>query len=1050
MMKKILCLIFVGLLLVPAVIWIIDPDFGLPVSRIGLAPPRIYAQALLDSQYYKAFDQYYNDRFSLRSPLVFAKRWIDLHVFRMTDDPDIHVGKEGWLYSRRLIEDLHKETCGSRADAERIALNLYALENILEASGRRFFFTVAPGKSSIYPEFLEFAPHCNAPNRSRYDLFIDAIADLPMKNFVRLDLLLSEAKANHALLYDKTGAYWNELGAMVAAEAIQRHLVEDPEEEVVLEYKTITTPATDDLKRQIMGFKTPTGNQSLRYYAGTGQPGRPFGIIYGDSYMQKLMPYLQQMFHRLDAIIDDRLPSRAHGEDLRRYEVIFLEKAESELDSLDIDIGGMLSMFDNEVRIAGMHPFDLKTAEALSDISLDRGISGLKIKSVGDSSVFELKSLPASDENIFRLLKLSIEAPHTDTMTIRYMTAHPFHTQKFLKKGITEIYLPLPLQNLQSIQIQPGKQHGVFYLRSAEILEFSNHPDLEEQDSHWPIYTGTDLEEEFTPLLADKESDSVPESRYSEPQHMTFIADSGIADAKKEPGRLVAENVETSRNSNSSNLKGSQNIGAAGPPGGNQPEHSQLKSATDYSLNEPDKEVNETNIARIRSGDKKISVTETISIEVNDFEQGRIFQRNGRHADIVVSGTYTGEPGAIEARVVKDRTYDEIVTWTVIDASPQNGIYVGVIPDVPQGGWYNIQVRSAKKRDVLTGGTHIWGVGILVAGLGQSNMKEWFYTGTELRSHSLLRKFDGNNWSIPGRQGNAAIAFGNRIIERLGIPVGLLDFSVNGSGLRKEADWGTGYWEDTAQDSIYTHFVSGVTKTGGAVEFVIWIHGEADAARGTVTEEEYRRSLERFILRQVRADIDNGSGQAHLPFLVVAMVKRPGGKDGPHQAVRNAQYRVTEKVPDCYLAATTLDLKNQGRQHLSAGAYLKMGYRVAQTVLYILGEETYYRGPSIAGAKQVDERTIDIAIKHRGGTDFTPISRITGWEVLVKDTLVPVAEVYRQNAQTIRIILERPLAAKSQLRYLYGAMPDAARPVLDNSAMSLPLEERQTEIKWEK
>jgi hypothetical protein len=29
-------------------------------------------------------------------------------------------------------------------------------------------------------------------------------------------------------------------------------------------------------------------------------------------------------------------------------------------------------------------------------------------------------------------------------------------------------------------------------------------------------------------------------------------------------------------------------------------------------------------------------------------------------------------------------------------------------------------------------------------------------------------------------------------------------------------------------------------------------------------------------------------------------------------------------------------------------------------------------------------------------------------------------------------------------------MPDAARPVLDNSAMSLPLEERQTEIKWEK
>jgi hypothetical protein len=326
-------------------------------------------------------------------------------------------------------------------------------------------------------------------------------------------------------------------------------------------------------------------------------------------------------------------------------------------------------------------------------------------------------------------------------------------------------------------------------------------------------------------------------------------------------------------------------------------------------------------------------------------------------------------------------------------------------------------------------------------------MKEWFYTGTDLVSHSLLRKFNGNDWQKLGRQGNAAIAFGNRIIERLGIPVGFLEFSVNGAGLRKEADWGTGYWEDTARGSIYKHFITGVSKAGGAIEFVVWIQGEADAARGTVTEEEYRTSLESFISKQVRVDIENCSHREHLPFLVVAMVKRPGGKDEPHQAVRNAQHRVVENVPDCYLAATTLDLKNQGRQHLSAGAYLKMGYRVAQAVLYVLGEETYHRGPAIAGANQIDERTIDVKIKHRGGTDFTPTSRISGWEVLAKDTLVPVAEVYRQNPQTIRIILERPLSVRAKVRYLYGAMPDATRPVLDNSAMSLPLEERQTEIK---
>lgn len=128
MMKKILALIFVGLLLVPAVTWLIDPDFGIPVDRIGLKAPRIYTRALLDNQYYKALDQYYNDSFSLRSPIVFAKRWVDFHIFRMTDTPDVHVGNGGWLYTRRSIEDLRKEACSHQDDSRQSALKLYALD----------------------------------------------------------------------------------------------------------------------------------------------------------------------------------------------------------------------------------------------------------------------------------------------------------------------------------------------------------------------------------------------------------------------------------------------------------------------------------------------------------------------------------------------------------------------------------------------------------------------------------------------------------------------------------------------------------------------------------------------------------------------------------------------------------------------------------------------------------------------------------------------------------------------------------------------------------
>jgi hypothetical protein len=465
------------------------------------------------------------------------------------------------------------------------------------------------------------------------------------------------------------------------------------------------------------------------------------------------------------------------------------------------------------------------------------------------------------------------------------------------------------------------------------------------------------------------------------------------------------------------------------------------------NVNEP---VNDAPSDPVFSDDAKPSLSSESSIAVTDFDDGRIFQRRGNSAKIVISGTYTGMIAGVEVRVVSAGSSEVIVPWTLIDETPKNGIFMGMMPNVPQGGWYRLQVRDSKNHAITSRGHNKWGVGMLVACLGQSNMKEWFHTGDSLKGHPLLRKYTARAWAELGDIGHGAIAFGNRIIERLGIPVGILDFSKNGSGLRKEADWGTGYWEDTTPGSIYSRLVSGVAQAGGFLEFVIWIQGEADAARGTVTEQEYRSSLQSFITNQIRSDLENGSQHEYLPFLIVMMVKRPRGQDEPHQAIRNAQKYVAENLADCYLAATTLDLKNHGKQHLDPDAYIAMGRRVSQTVLYILGEETYYRGPTVSEVKPLDDRTIDIRLKHNGGSDFTPPTGITGWELLENGNLVSIEKVYRHDAQTIRVVIGHPIEGSAEIRYLYGAMPDATHPVVDNSAMSLPLEEYHSEIQPKK
>ena len=193
-MRKMLSFIFVFFLLAPTGVWMAGFEFSIDVDRLRLKPPRLYPQVLLDNEYYLSFDQYFNDSLSIRGPLIYAKNWLDYHLFHTSDSREVHVGSNGWLYGRKSIKDYRKEACKDNAYVEQLALELHALEKIIEASGRRFLFTIAPNKSTIYPEFVGFVPKGKQCSSSLYDLFMDKITAYPMKSFIMLDEKLREEK----------------------------------------------------------------------------------------------------------------------------------------------------------------------------------------------------------------------------------------------------------------------------------------------------------------------------------------------------------------------------------------------------------------------------------------------------------------------------------------------------------------------------------------------------------------------------------------------------------------------------------------------------------------------------------------------------------------------------------------------------------------------------------------------------------------------------------------------------------------------------------------
>ncbi len=90
-----------------------------------------------------------------------------------------------------------------------------------------------------------------------------------------------------------------------------------------------------------------------------------------------------------------------------------------------------------------------------------------------------------------------------------------------------------------------------------------------------------------------------------------------------------------------------------------------------------------------------------------------------------------------------------------------------------------------------------------------------------------------------------------------------------------------------------------------------------------------------------------------------------------------------------------------------------------------------------------------MTLNHRGGTDITPATGITGFEVFDNGSSVAIQSGVRYASDAVRLTLTSSIAAGHTvtLRYLYGMTPDVSGLVKDNSApLALPLENTTADV----
>jgi hypothetical protein len=98
-----------------------------------------------------------------RKPLKIFHNWLNYHLFSATSVAGVHIGIHGWLYPGQTSQTVLAPAVARQA-GRRLFLELHAAEKMINATGRRFLFTVAPGKAAIYPEYVgSGAAGCRKP-----------------------------------------------------------------------------------------------------------------------------------------------------------------------------------------------------------------------------------------------------------------------------------------------------------------------------------------------------------------------------------------------------------------------------------------------------------------------------------------------------------------------------------------------------------------------------------------------------------------------------------------------------------------------------------------------------------------------------------------------------------------------------------------------------------------------------------------------------------------------------------------------------------------------
>lgn len=141
LLKYIACVWFVGLLALPGVAYVLGERQTIIENRAAAGKPPLTLDTLGDPGTFTALDAFFRDRFPFREDGLALRGRIELEAFGHSSNPEVIVGKDGWLFYR-----LENDSCAGRKPTFDAARAVRYLEAAARHTGRRLRFIPAPAK----------------------------------------------------------------------------------------------------------------------------------------------------------------------------------------------------------------------------------------------------------------------------------------------------------------------------------------------------------------------------------------------------------------------------------------------------------------------------------------------------------------------------------------------------------------------------------------------------------------------------------------------------------------------------------------------------------------------------------------------------------------------------------------------------------------------------------------------------------------------------------------------------------------------------------------